>query len=135
MKDAIGNALLSNIILIMIVLMIAIISGSLSYSKAFRVKNNILNIIEQYGYDQTRIDNYLNTVGYRVNPLGVQSCPRKYSGGRVLNGVSSYRYCVVEYTTPRGKFYGVTAYMYFDIPLGQDVFIYPVYGETKVIFN
>jgi hypothetical protein len=134
-KDAIGNALLSNIILFMLVVMIAIISGSLSYSKAFRIKNNLLNMIEQYGYDQVKIDSYLSTVGYRVNPIGTQNCPKKYTSGVVLNSSSNYRYCVVEYTTPRGKFYGVTAYMYFDVPLGQDIFIYPVYGETKVIFN
>lgn len=136
MRNAIGNALLFNIVITMIILIIAFLAASLSYSKAFRVKNNILNLVEKNdGYNKAEIDLLLSDIGYRINPNGTQNCPVKQKTGEVLNGASNYRYCIVKYTTVRGVYYGVTAYMYFDIPVIGSLLEIPVYGESKVIYN
>ena len=137
MRNAIGNALLFNIVITMIVLMIAFLTSSLSYSKAFRVKNNIINIIESDGYDKTKIDSMLKEIGYRVVKGQTSVCTDRRGNGKLLAGSTrgNYRYCVFEYTTSRGKFYGVTSYMYFDIPLIENMLEFPIYGETKVFMD
>ena len=136
MRNAIGNALLFNIVITMIILIIAFLAGSLSYTKAFRVKNNILNSVEKNnGYNQEEIDALLSEVGYRVNSQGMQNCEVLGKGGVVLNTASNYRYCIVKYTVTHGVYYGVTAYMYFDIPLINSLLEFPVYGESKVIYK
>ena len=49
MKEAIGNAALFYIIITFVVIMIMFFVGSLSYSKAFKVKNKIVEEIEKEG--------------------------------------------------------------------------------------
>ena len=74
MREAIGSSLLFNLIIVIVIVMIAFLVGSLSYSKAFKVKNRIINIIEKYeGYNQTdsklinEINSELKNMGYRIN--------------------------------------------------------------------
>jgi hypothetical protein len=137
MRNAIGNALLFYIVITVVGLLIVFLSVSLTYSKAFRVKNNIVNIIERDGYDEDQINALLKDIGYRVvkNPSTV--CVDRRGDGNILarSSLGTYRYCVIEYTTSRGKFYGVTTYMYFDIPLIESYLEFPIYGETKVYFD
>ncbi len=136
MRNAIGNALLFNIVVTMVVLIIAFLASSLNYTKAFRVKNNILNMVEKNnGYNKEEIDAELSKIGYRVNINGTQNCLAKNSSGVVLNTASNYRYCIVKYTVTNGVYYGITAYMYFDIPIINSLLEFPVYGETKVIYD
>lgn len=141
MRNAIGNALLFNIVITMIILMIAFLAASLSYSKAFRVKNNIINIIEtdiqNGGYNKSKIDSMLREIGYRIVKTNTRPCVDRRGGGKLLSGSTrgNYRYCVYEYNTTRGKFYGVTSYMYFDIPLVENILEFPIYGETKVFMD
>lgn len=141
MRNAIGNALLFNIVITVIILMIAFLAASLSYSKAYRVKNNIINIIENEiqdgGYDKTKVDAMLSEIGYRIVKSESRPCVDKKGDGKLLEGSKrgNYRYCVYEYTSSRGKFYGVTSYMYFDIPLIEDMLEFPIYGETKVFMD
>lgn len=142
MRESIGNALIFNIIIIFIALAIALLVGSLSYSKAFKVKNRIIEIIEKYEkYDaqvRVEIEEMLSSIGYRVNKGGYQSCP--YKEGAVIMNVlnSSYRYCIYQYDTGykgKGRYYGVLVYMYFDIPIIDSKLEFPVYGETKIIYD
>lgn len=136
MRHAIGNALLTNIILTMIVVIIAVIAVMSSYSKAYRIKNNLVNYIEKNGFNQTEIDAILKDVGYRINPAGKQDCKVKtVTGSQVMNSTSNYRYCVVKYTVNNGYYYGVTSYVYFDIPVVNSLIEYPIYGETKIIYS
>lgn len=137
MRNAIGNALLFNIVITMIILIIAFLAASLSYTKAFRVKNNIINSVEKNnGYNQAEIDALLSEVGYRVNEKGIQTCVANgHTGGQVLTTASNYRYCIVKHTVTHGVYYGVTAYMYFDIPIINSLLEFPIYGESKVIYN
>lgn len=139
MKEAIGNAFLFNIVIVFVVIFIAFLVGSLSYTKAFKVKNRIVSIIEEnetYNNSSVRdeIDGALGTIGYRVNKNGIQKCDVRNEKNAV-NKTSNYRYCIYEYQTSRGKYYGVVAYMYFDIPLISEVLEIPIYGETKIIYD
>lgn len=146
MREAFGNAFIINFVIVFVGIFIFFFAGSLAYTKAFKVKNKIINIIEERGsYDTTsedlknEITDYLKEAGYRIVSTG--SCPEK-NGKKAINAsngtnniINGYLYCVWEFDneSDRGKYYGVQTYMYFDVPIvGQTVTI-PVYGETKYL--
>ena len=57
MKESIGNAMLFYIIITFVVVLIMFFVGSLSYSKAYKVKNKIVEEIEkEETYNQAAID-------------------------------------------------------------------------------
>lgn len=143
MRESIANSYLFMFIMIFIGIIIALFVGSLAYSKAFKVKTRIISIIEKHkGFTaeaEAEIDDVLDDIGYRI----VDSpCPNK-NGGRPLVVSSRYRYCVYEFdkhvdpanpNQGRGPYYGVSAFMHFDIPLIGDFLEFEVYGETKIIY-
>lgn len=145
MREAIGSSLLFNLVIMIVIVMIAFLVGSLSYSKAFKVKNRIINIIEKHdGYDGnavTEINSELKEMGYRVN--NEKNCPDKTNEGfKLVPNSSSYEYCVyVAYTTidsenvEKNPYYKVITYMYFDIPVIGGLLHFPVSGETEIIRN
>ena len=47
MKEAIANAGIYNLVIIFVIILLAFFIGSLSYSKAFKVKNKIIEEIER----------------------------------------------------------------------------------------
>ncbi len=148
MREAIGNTFIVNLLLVFLGVMSIIFIGSISYSKAFKVKNRIIYTIEKYGgWNETgetnpaqdEIDASLKQIGY---PLTVRTinCDRyKKAGGKAIYGINpattTYRYCVYEYNNEKGHYYGVTAFMHFDIPLIGGLLEFPVYGETKALYD
>ena len=48
-----------------------------------------------------------------------------------------YNYCVYEYADniKKGRYYGVTVFINFDIPLVGNYINIPVYGETRIIYD
>lgn len=140
MKAATGNAMLMNIMIVFIVIVMALLVTSISYTKAFRVKNRIIDIIEYYNGDfsnsEDEITNEINTslssVGYRLSSS--TSC-KKIDNKEALELNTNYQMCIYEYSdVNRGKYYKVISYMYFDVPLIGGILNIPVSGETK-IFN
>lgn len=153
MREAIGNASILSLALGFVAVMILVFLSSLNYTKAFKIKNRIIDIIEEYndGYstladssgvtNRKKIDeevqNVLMEVGYRVNTTNKQ-CPTIKSGTKTisaLNSVYNYRYCIYELESTRGTYYKVVAYMYLDVPLVGDFLEFPVSGETKVFYH
>src|SRR5574344_1686786 len=146
MKEAIGNSAVFNLIIVFIAIIIALLVESLSYSKAFKVKNRIVDIIEKNdsGYSSSnrtaineQIDTFLGQIGYRVNGNDNNNCPVQSganNNGIALNTDSNYQYCIYEYESTRGYYYAVIAYMYFDFPVIGDKLVIPVRGETEVFY-
>lgn len=136
MKAATGNAMLMNIIIIFIVAVMALLVTSISYTKAFRVKNRIVDIIEYHNGDFSDgkiiddINKNLSDIGYRYNN-GKQCPTMNGAAGNTYHG-SSYLYCIYTYNSSKGNYYKVIAYMYFDFPLVGNYINIPVYGETRV---
>lgn len=138
MKESIGNSFVLGLVIAFLTLLIMFFSASLAYTKAFKVKNRIVNIIEKYGqYNtaaQTEIEENLGEMGYRINKG--EGCTSRFPNATVLthSANTNYRYCVQVYDAgEHGKYYGVTAYMYFEIPLIGKSLEFPVYGETKTM--
>lgn len=149
MNESVGNTALFNIIIIFVIIMIAFFIGSLAYSKAFKVKNKIIEEIEKNETFDNEVEDEVNTwlskIGYRVNFRGTdnrEKCKSASDKGKLVNTTSAYQYCVYEINTCNesnksrkcGKYYRVTAYMYFDVPIISQMIQIPINGET-MIFN
>ncbi len=143
MRQATGISGLIGISIVMIGVVILVFLASLDYTKAFKVKNRIVDIIERYddGYsvnNRERIDaeilSVLKNVGYRLNTRN-RSCPKRNGADPIEHRSQNYRYCIYQYQSKRGYYYGVTAYMYMDLPLIGELIEIPVSGETKVFYH
>ncbi len=137
MREALGSSMLFNLILIFTSVFIALMIGSIAYSKGFKVRNRIIDIIEKYdGYDKdaiSEINENLMTIGYR-NVGGSTNCS-DHNGNKALENNSPYDYCIYRFTTSKGDYYGVTVYVQFDVPIIGAFLKFPLYGETRVLFN
>ena len=141
MKAATGNALLMNIIIVFLVVVLGVLVTSITYTKAFRVKNRIVEVIENYDgdfnnhEDQIRNDitTSLSNVGYRLK--GTSNCRTLNDGSTAYEEGKDYYYCVYRYGTDRGHYYKVVTYMYLDLPVINEILNIPVYGETKVFYE
>ena len=126
MKEAIANAGIFNLVIIFVIVLLAFFIGSLGYSKAFKVKDRIIEEIEkERGYTEVarkNIEDFLISVGYRIssgnNNCGEETFSR--NKGILQNTNSKYQYCVYKFDTCSGKkcsvHYRVVSYMYFDVP-------------------
>ena len=120
-----GGSLLLYIVIIIVGIISAFLVSSIAYSKAFKVKNRIISIIEKYdgkcfnstdtatglNYDNCyhEIDNELKDIGYSSNiskscrdieldidnSYGIVSIEKVYP---VINYNSGHKYCVYKYT-------------------------------------
>lgn len=148
MREAIGTSYVVNFIITFFILFILVFLATLSYTKAFKVKNKIVDIIEEYEGDvvdtssqlksgpKGDINSKLGQIGYRVSDK--KTCKNRYEGNAFdnvkeisKNGTSNYHYCIYQVDTGKGKYYGVVTYIYFDIPIVGSTVEIPVYGETK----
>ncbi len=157
MKEAISNVFLFNIIIVFVVILIAFFIGSLSYSKAFKVKNKIVEEIEKEGENsknpkqayelaEDAITEWLNAggengtgIGYRPRTNSITGVRCNGKNGTLVSQSSDYQYCVYMIDTCTsgreskcGVYYQVTAYMFFDIPIIGDMIQIPVSGETMI---
>ena len=128
MREAMGGALLIKLVMFFIVIYVCFLAIAINYSITFRVKNQIINLIEEYeGYELAKdaIDEYIANVGYYRSSVGSASLDASCNNG----------YCIEELTSARGKYYRVTAYVSFDFPIIGQITNFPVSGETKVIYT
>ena len=142
MRESVGGAYLLYIAIFFISAVLIIFVSTLSYNKAFKAKNRIIEIIEEHGnFDisdsddstENEIINYLIESGYVISK-NTFNCPS-------INGVNAldksekdkFEYCVYEYNSNGKKYYKVATYAYFKFPIINSAFKYTVYGETKLI--
>lgn len=163
MKESIGNTMLYNIVIVFVIVFIGLFVTSITYSKGYKVKNRMIEVIEKtypicISQNKTfndcnkmitdKINNELNTIGYRGAPLNWNSKPctdilvKNINTNLVkyVNVTSSqYQVCFAainasgsDYVSNNSNvYYVVNAYMYLDLPLIGDNLQLPVRGETK----
>ncbi len=149
MRESIGSVALYNIIIVFIVVTFAVLAGTMSYSKAFKVNNRIINAIEKYeGYNEksaTEIDAQLLSIGYDMKP-GINNCTNVRKGVALYNNSErnynpNYEFCIYKNGVDTSEWkdryfeYGVISYIYIDLPVFGDFFRIPVYGKTRKIFE
>lgn len=151
MRDSIGGAMLLNLVIIFTGLVIVFFVSILSYSKAYKVKNRIIEIIEKYETYSGDVVNELNydlkNIGYstttpakcdeRCNDIREELVRTRYKSEDLaidsLNN-SGYNYCVFSLTNNNEGFsYLVVTFVRFEVPIVGDILTFPVYGETKIL--
>lgn len=156
MKESIGNAFVFGIFTVFAILTLLILTVSINYSRASKIKDRLLSKVQAYAESTANIksdgsidvidfdsedfiyevEHELASLGYRRNVGGYSqnNCPER-DGAILMNRNSNFKYCIYAYDTSRGYYYAVTTYMYFDIPIIGTTLEFPIYGETKVIYN
>lgn len=146
MRDAFGGAFSIKLMLIFLILYITFICVAMNYARAFRVKNRIINIIEeQEGYTtttKTLIENYLAGTGYHITYAQTKDF-NIFTGSGSGDSISScsqsqfgnYGYCVVNSPSSSSSYniYKVETYMVFTLPIVQAHFPIAIRGETRII--
>lgn len=147
MRESLGGSLLLNLVIIFAGLVIVFFISILSYSKAYRVKNRIIEIIEKYEDYNGSVVNELNSdlknAGYSAASASrcdsikedlVSGSNAKYDE-KLEGNLNSYgyNYCVFKNDVSNGKYYVVVTFIHFEVPIIGDVLTFPVYGETKIL--
>lgn len=148
MREAIGGTWLMTIVLIFVVLFSGFLAFGVNYSKAFKVKNEIIDIIEENeGIEENngmikdvvsnQIETYLSNIGYGTTDNN-SICERYDSTGISDGGksiVKENNYCVVRMTSDQNRpYYRVTTFVIIELPFFSGAFTIPVSGETKRIY-
>ena len=94
MRQAVGSAFILNLVIVFITLMMLVFVGSISYSKAYKTKNRIINIIEDNkGYNESSIDEietFMANTGYQISTIS--NCTKvKPEGSSEVYPTSSFK--------------------------------------------
>lgn len=150
MRTSIGSTWVFGLIVIFILIFTAYLAVTVNYSKAFDVKNGVLDIIEEEEGLTSRettddlgaiqkIDAYLSGAGY--NSYGF--CPTDYVGYNPMTNTggrgTKYRYCVQKVNTYddieiQKSYYNVVMFFRLDLPMFENLFTFRVTGETTEIY-
>lgn len=132
MKASLGGGFLLNIVVVIVSIVMLLFAGILAYSKAYRIKNRIVETIENNnGYNDTAktiLSEDLQTAGYTF--VGVNN--KKCDSNNLNDG--GYNYCVyISFDAENGVYYDVVTYMRFEFPvIGTSINI-PVKGQTRIL--
>lgn len=140
MRDAIGGSVTLVIIVVFIVIALGYVAFNVNYTKAFRMKDKIISVYDDYKGDcqsacQDEISSYARSIGYYTdNNL---NCGNWKKG---INGI----YCYKEFTVPSSssvegdsevkKYYKIETKINIQIPIISNVFdfsIFYIHGDTK----
>ena len=138
MREAIGGAIVLKVALIFIVVINAYLALSVNYSKAFKVKNRVISLLEQYesyGNASGKIEEYLDGVNYLANI----TCPTGFSKVDSGRGVCGR---MIVNDNSKGYYYQVITYINLsNIPLLGGILAnlqnnpFAIKGETKTIYG
>ena len=156
MKEAISNSMVMTIVIVIISFCIIVVLTSLIYSKTYKIKNRVVEIIEKHeeyndGAVRDEIEETLREMGYQTASRTDVSCPRgrggnapgipdNKQGNKAINTINNYKFCVYQYNTAKGVYYSVATFLTVDLPLISDILPMfrleiPVYGETQVFYD
>ena len=148
MRDAFGGTFMIELFMVFFIIYVSIIGVALNFAKIYRIKNNVINILEQnqYKYETGvsneqiygKLDTYLKKVPYEYPNDNTRSvytnhCKKKagnngYDGGLLAKGV-----CVVKKGTSAKPYYNVTVYYMVELPFLEISIPITASGETIVI--
>ena len=151
MRESIGGSWLFSLIIIFILLFTAFLAVTINYARAFKVKNDVIDIIEREEGLTSKgrstkdpgavelIDNYLMKSGYKNNG----TCPEGSLGeGKILvskNDNDKYKYCVSKHNSydneeSNRSYYKVTLFFKMDLPIFGEFLTFRATGETTEIY-
>lgn len=142
MRESFGGTFMIQLSLIFIVIYVSFMAVAFNYAKAFRVKNGVINIIEQYQYDGTAndeaigvINEYLSGVAYSYgNNISLKDACLKE--GNNLGSTATFTdtgACIIPLGDEKRRYYRVTTYIPINFPFFDLSFHVSVSGETKIV--
>ena len=161
MREAIGGTWLFNLVIFFVLLFAGYMCLSINYSKAFNVKDKIINELERNGgvknftsqndLSLSNISKYMREVGYRTTG----KCETEiYDYGCNRDGVCSaispnvnYSYCLKEvkandtykHSRPQEfiyiSYYKVKVFYQLDLPVIRSLFEFNIKGDTKLLYK
>lgn len=159
MRDAIGQVFALQVILIFVMLINGYMAYSVNYSRAFRVKNQIVNIIEEYeGTKNERaideINEYIAKMSYDVDNQQMIDFENNYTNMKNIPSSNvtdvdcpGYTgWCYIEHTVTQtgadedkqGVYYTIVTFVNIDIPVVKNILglgsFLQVVGETRTIY-
>ena len=159
MRDAIGGAMSIQIIIIFLLIVNSYLAFTVNYTKAFRVKNEIISIIEKnegltgIGESQIssvadddstacgQIQRYLKQVGYNTSEYtceqGFTEQPGGYCTRAICEGTHNSQNLGAQYV---GAHYAVETFVQIKFPILDKLLpalssVFAVRGETKTIYS
>ena len=140
MRDAVGGTFMIKLLLIFLAVYTVFIAIAINYAKAFKVKNKVINIIEQSeGVDYNdvsdasvigQINTYMNDIHYGINTSSVE---KKCIGYDYINTERGYCISKVENYDSSASYYRVTTFVTISVPIVRLEFTVPIQGETRKI--
>lgn len=132
MKEAYGGTFMLEIFMVFVVLFVAFTAVIVNITSKFRIKNEIINIMEQYDYKNNQpgtdmeLTKYISKSGYNFADSGFRyksAC--ESSGGEWKSG----GYCITP--SEDASYYTVTVYVSVSLPFFNLDFTFPIRGESK----
>ncbi len=146
MKEAIGGTWLFMIVILFLALFASYLCLSINYSRAFKVRDEIINIIENrkgiwdaHGTDTgaiAEIQDYLASVGHRADGV----CDDGFDGYNLSSkGITTNKpvFCIktIDSSTYKdvltSRYYKVQVFYELDIPMFRQFFNSTIYGTTR----
>lgn len=132
MREAMGGSVLIQMIAMFVVIYIGIIAIGINYAVSFRVKNQIINLLEDhetYEDASNEISVYLKNTNYYAGETKTTS---NQGAQKCLNETENY--CIQEIKLTSGKYYYVvTTFVSFEFPFLGKILDAPVKGETMTM--
>ncbi len=142
MRDVVGSSFMFRILIIFIVMFIVFMCFTVAYAKTFRLKNRVIDILEQSQYQGDTsdwksialetVDDYLATNAYDYpgdDHAQISNHCANVGGNLTDNGA-----CIVNKDVDENsRYYQVYVYICFWFPLFNWEIVMPVGGETDVI--
>lgn len=151
MRQAIGSTWVLQLVIIFMLIFVAFLALSINYTKAFRVKNELVTMIEKYeGVSEGEngsvelLNNYLLYNNYssmgrcEAGDYGVQNLHEPIL--EPVNTNERYFYCVRKVDASTGALadrakYRVRIFFKFSLPVLGDLFTFSVEGTSIAITN
>ena len=136
-----GTTWIFQLVLIFILIFSGYLALTINYSKAFRVKNEVLTLIEKNQGIQNKtletINNYLYSNGY--NQKG--RCPNNWYGvSNLTSNSNKYYWCFYKntgyHTSMSGRaYYKIKMFFRFELPMIGQITTFDVDGQTYEMDN
>lgn len=150
MRDAIGQVFALQVILAFVLLINGYMAYSVNYARAFRVKNYIVDTIEEYEgpYNDeaiAKINTMINQMTYKVPPRLVQDFIDDNASAEEKGCQNGWCYIAHDVSIDdadgerTGKYYSVVTFVNINIPVINNIVglgqFLRVVGETRTIYD
>ena len=150
MKESVGAYYITIIFIVFVLLFTGYMCLSINMNKAYKVKNEIINIIQKNnGLDSNalhQIQDFMTKVGYRttgtcdnnndyafgISGSSANSNKPVFCAKQVVTEYSSDSYTTVQF--PKAVYYQVKVFFSIDLPIVRQFFTFGLKGSTKKLF-